>query len=134
MLATRISIASLISLLLLTPTTSHAQPKLELRKGDRVCFIGETLAEREVLFGSWEAMLHAHLPELKLTFRNLAYSADTPSFINEDFAKGESRIRALSFKGIPHYLTEAKADVIFLCFGMNDSFRGTPPPDPSGRC
>lgn len=118
---------SFVSLILSCTLTSFAlaqDVRLELKSGDRICFIGETLAEREVLFGTWEAMLHGLNPNLKVTVRNLAYSGDTPAFINEDFAKGESRIRALNFKGIPHYLNEEKADVVFIFAGMNDSFRG----------
>jgi putative heme-binding domain-containing protein len=117
----------LLSLAFLVTISSAAiaqDARLELKAGDRVCFIGETLAEREALFGTWEAMLHGLHPELKLVVRNLAYSGDTPAFINEDFTKGESRIRALNFKGIPHYLREEKADVVLIFTGMNDSFRG----------
>ena len=40
--------------------------------------VGDTLAEREVLFGTWEAMLHDRFPEHQLIVRNLAYSADNP--------------------------------------------------------
>jgi putative heme-binding domain-containing protein len=113
------------ALFCLLPSAIVAQDvRLELKRGDRVCLIGETLAEREVHFGTWEAMLHGLNPDLKLTVRNLAFSGDTPEFINEDFAKGESRIRALNFKGIPHYLREEKADVVLIFAGMNDSFRG----------
>jgi putative heme-binding domain-containing protein len=110
---------------LLLSTFSYAQaPKLELRPNDRVCFVGETLAEREVLFGYFEALLQARHPQHHLTFRNLAFSGDTPEWLLKDLSTGESAIRALSFGGIDKYLKEAKADVILMFFGMNDSFAG----------
>src|SRR4051812_7928492 len=106
-----------------TPLSAQNE-KLELKPRDRVCFVGETLAEREGLFGYFEALLQARFPTHHLTFRNLAFSGDTPEWLLQDLAKGESAIRALNFGGIDKYLSETKADVIFLCFGMNDSFRG----------
>lgn len=42
----------------------EATPKVELKKGDRLVFIGGTLAEREQYFGHVEAMLHATFPKL----------------------------------------------------------------------
>src|SRR5262245_18330538 len=71
---------SLALLSLLVPglvNRAQAQtPKLDLRKGDRIVFMGDTFAEREALYGYIETMLHAQFPEHKPTFRNLAYSAD----------------------------------------------------------
>ncbi len=109
---------------LLVASSVHAQPKLELKPNDRICFVGETLAEREALFGDFESLLHSQFPNHHLTFRNLAFSADTPEWLLQDLAKGESAIRALNFGGIDKYLKEQKADVLFLFFGMNDSFAG----------
>lgn len=90
--------------------------RLELREGDRVVFVGDVLAERMHQFGHVEAMLQARNPELGLTFRNLAWPADTPT----------TQPRPLNFGDTPKHLAEQKADVIFLCFGMTDSFSGKP--------
>ena len=49
---------------------------LELRRGDRVCLIGNTLFERAALFGDIPATLHAAFPEKELVVRTLAWSAD----------------------------------------------------------
>ncbi|MCI0683609.1 MAG: GDSL-type esterase/lipase family protein [Gemmataceae bacterium] len=97
--------------------------------GDRVVFLGDTFAEREAMFGYIETVLQTRLPELKLTFRNLGYSADTPAVHLADIAKGDIEYnhgsnRALNFGTMPKHLADAKADVIVMCFGMTDSFRG----------
>lgn len=49
-----------------------------LQDGDRVLFIGDTFFEREVDYGQIETGLTAGFPERKVTFRNLAWAADTP--------------------------------------------------------
>src|SRR5947208_17110806 len=48
----------------------------ELKKGDHVCIIGNTLAERMQYFGWLETRLVSRFPEHDLAFRNLAYSGD----------------------------------------------------------
>src|SRR3954447_12654594 len=50
---------------------------LELRPGDRVAFIGNTLFERAQLFGQVEALLQQRFPRHQLVVRNLSWSADT---------------------------------------------------------
>src|SRR4029453_18751265 len=87
-------------------------PKLDLRKGDRVVFMGDTFAEREALFGYIETMLHAQFPEQKLTFRNLAYSADTPKALLADLEGtheyNHGSNRALNFGTMVKHLTDVK--------------------------
>ena len=53
-----------------------APASLKLEKGDRICLIGNTLAERMQYFGHFETLLHSRFPELELVVRNLGYSAD----------------------------------------------------------
>ena len=48
-----------------------AKPELELRKGDRIILIGNTLAERMQYYGHFETLLHARFPELELVVHNL---------------------------------------------------------------
>src|SRR5262245_58119297 len=73
--------ALLIAALLLSRADrATSQPaekeRLELKKGDRLVLIGNTLAERMQYFGHWEALLHARFPEHELVVRNLGWSAD----------------------------------------------------------
>jgi hypothetical protein len=50
----------------------------ELREGDRVVFLGDTLMEREKDFGYIELMITLRFPERHVTFRNQGWSTDTP--------------------------------------------------------
>src|SRR5688572_12373273 len=63
--------------------------KLELHKGDHICIIGNTLAERMQHDGWLETLIHARFPEHELVFRNLGYSADE--------VRLDRRLRSLNF-------------------------------------
>lgn len=88
--------------------------KLALEKGDRVVYVGGVFAERADHFGRLETLIQLRRPELGLTFRSLAWPGDTPS----------EQPRPLNFGDQIRHLTEQKADVIFLCFGLSESFAG----------
>jgi hypothetical protein len=93
---------------------ASAAARLELKKGDRVVLIGNTLAEREQHFGHFETLLHSRFPELELVVRDLGWSADELTL----------RPRSLNFKDHGHNLDDHKADVILAFFGFNESFGG----------
>ena len=111
-------------------------PSLSLKTGDRVVFIGNTFAERLTWHGYFEAMLASRFPELKLTFRNLGFSGDEavrgqlgtgagPGTIGPLQTNTWLQLRALNFGDIFSHVEEQKADVIFACYGMSESFAGT---------
>src|SRR5438874_2499140 len=50
--------------------------KLELRPGDRISIIGNTLADRMQHDGWLETYLYSRFPKLDLVFRNLGFSGD----------------------------------------------------------
>lgn len=87
---------------------------IELDKGDTVIFIGNTFAERMHLFGYFETFLHCKFPDHKLKVRNMGWSADEVAL----------RPRPQGFGELHQYLEREEADVIFACFGMNESFKG----------
>ncbi|APZ92839.1 PVC-type heme-binding CxxCH protein [Fuerstiella marisgermanici] len=91
-----------------------ASDRLVLNRGDHVCLIGNTLAERMQHFGYFETLLHAQFPEHDLVVRNLGYSADEVRF----------RPRSLDFGTPDQHLTMQQADVILAFFGFNESFAG----------
>ena len=119
--------AVLILALLLALRFGRTPGGFELRKGDRVVFLGDTFVEQEQHHGWIELMLTARFPNRNVTFRNLGWSADTP--------EGESRL-GLSllqaghepdgegWKQLVKQIEEAKPSVVFLGYGMADSFRG----------
>lgn len=61
----------------LRPTYCRAA-EFELRDGDRVVFLGDSLIEQSQYFGWIELMLTRSHPDRQITFRNLGWNADTP--------------------------------------------------------
>jgi lysophospholipase L1-like esterase len=94
--------------------SASAQTRLELRAGDRVVLIGNTLAERMQQFNHFETQLATSFPDLRLTVRNLGWSGDTVAL----------QPRPLNFGTMPTHLYRQKADVIIAFFGLNESFDG----------
>lgn len=87
---------------------------LELSKHDTIVFIGNTFAERMHLFGYFETLLHARFPDHRLRVRNMGWSSDELTLMP----------RPKGFGDIDRYLAEQEADVVFACFGMNESYKG----------
>ena len=101
----------------------HAAPpteKFELRDGDRVVFLGNTLIEREQTYGYLETALTERYPDRNITFRNLGWSGDT--------VWGEARAQfgttADGFKQLKEHVLALKPTVIFVGYGTNESFAG----------
>ena len=112
--ACRRPLAIAVPLLLVLAVSAGAQPPLVFQPHDRVVLIGNTLAERQMLFNHFEASLLARFPALELTVRNLGWSGDTPSL----------QPRPLNFGDAAPHLTAQRADVIVAFFGLNESFAG----------
>ncbi|MBX7103955.1 MAG: HEAT repeat domain-containing protein [Gemmataceae bacterium] len=87
---------------------------VELRPGDHICLVGNTLAERMQHDGWMEAHLHAAFPEHNLTVRNLGFSGDEIT----------KRLRSANFGSPDDWLKRCRADVVFAFFGYNESFAG----------
>lgn len=104
----------LLSLALTTLSAAADGPQLELKKGDKIVLIGNTLAERMQYYNHWETLLYSRFPELDLTLRNLGWSADELTL----------RPRSQDFDNHGHKLTDHKPDVILALFGFNESFGG----------
>src|SRR6266581_1057698 len=95
-------------------TTSPAAPLLEIKPGDHVCIIGNTLADRMQHDGWLETLVYAKFPRHDLVFRNLAVAGDEVAV----------RHRSENFGSPDDWLTKTKADVILAFFGFNESFKG----------
>lgn len=103
----------LLSLATLVPDCGGAAP-LDLKKGDHVCIIGNTLADRMQHDGWLETFIYAKFPQHDLVFRNLAVAGDEVAI----------RHRSENFGSPDDWLTKTKADVILAFFGFNESFKG----------
>src|SRR5438094_8935161 len=105
------------------PTPADAKVPLELYDGDRVLFIGDTFFEREVDYGHIETRLTAAFPDRQITFRNLAWAADTPmgrSRASFDWSKPEEEW----LNRVKEQVALVKPAVAFLSYGMTASFDG----------
>lgn len=129
------------------PTFALGAEPLELKKGDHICIVGNTLAERMQHNGWLETLIHARFPKHELVFRNLGYSGDEI----DGFKNPSSRMRSLDFGTHDQWLagaapcpqpaklsprdagkvrenrfelTNTRADVIFAFYGYNESWAG----------
>jgi len=112
---------------------------LEIKKGDHICLVGNTLAERMQYFGWLETRLVSRFPQHDLVFRNLGYSGDEITLRLRSMAFGTPDEWLAGNSPIPQpaklnagapvrenrfELTNTKADAIFAFFGYNESFAG----------
>jgi lysophospholipase L1-like esterase len=110
----RVGLIAAVASMTLAAGVQPQSPPLELRKGDHVVFIGNTMAERLQQFNYFETMLMARFPDLDLVVRNLGWSGDTITL----------QPRPLNFGDAATHLKNQKADVILAFFGLNESFDG----------
>lgn len=121
-----------------------AAQQLTLNKGDHICIIGNTLADRMQYHGWLETLLHARFPKHDLVVRNLGFSGDELilRLRSMDFGKPDEWLSGVSphpnqkkqdaaifdksnLDGTNRFeLIDTKADVIFAFFGYNESFAG----------
>ena len=95
----------------------------ELRDGDRVVLVGDTLIEREQTYGHIEYLLTTQFPDRNITVRNLGWSADTPlgqSRVGFDHSKPPD----FWFSQLTNSIAQLKPTVVFLGYGMVNSFAG----------
>src|SRR5262249_3456502 len=114
-----------LSVTLLGAPPVIAAPPFELRDGDRVVLIGDTLIEREQHYGWIELALTTRFPERNVTFRNTGWSADTPA---GDSRFGLSLLQAgfeqpdEGWKQLREQVRQLKPTVVILGYGMASSF------------
>lgn len=122
------------------PPASQARPQAVAAPaaGERIVFIGNGLAERDVYYSRLETELHLRYPDRNLIVRNMGRPGDTPGFrphparvsqwafpgaekfhpeLNSHFGKG-------FFSTPDQWLTHLKADTLVAFFGYNESFDG----------
>ncbi len=87
---------------------------LELKKGDRIALVGNTLLDRAQEFGNFEALVQLAHPRLELVVRHFAWSAD----------EVDLQPRPENFATVAQHLTREKMDVVIAAFGFNESFGG----------
>ena len=89
---------------------------LDVKKGEHIVLLGNTLAERMQHHGWLETYAQLAMPEKALVFRNHGFSGD----------KVDKRPRNRGFINPHDYLTISKADVILSFFGANEAWDKNP--------
>jgi putative heme-binding domain-containing protein len=124
------------------PARSADDPKpakLEIKPGDHICIIGNTLADRMQHDGWLETLFHSRFPKHELVFRNLGFSGDelTLRLRSQSFGTPDQWLAGSAPVPEPNRLvtrhgvrdnrfetTNTRADVVFAFFGYNESFAG----------
>jgi len=99
---------------------ARAAESFELKDGDRVLFIGNTLIERAGKYGYLEAALSRRWPERRIVFRNLGWAGDNVRARSRDYfdKKGDG------YRRLTGHVKRLKPTVIFLAYGGNEARRG----------
>ncbi len=108
------AIVLMLSLACTTALRADSPAKLELKKGDHISLIGNTLADRMQHDGYLESFIQKAFAQDNLTFRNLGFSGDELTV----------RQRSESFGSPDEWLAKNKTDVVLAFFGFNESFAG----------
>jgi lysophospholipase L1-like esterase len=111
---------ALLAVALVAPAQPAAPPRVEVRDGDRVVWLGNTLVEREQRYGYWETALYAANPGKRFTVRNLGWSGDT---VFGD-ARAGFDTPAKGFERMVNLTLELKPTTVWVAFGSNESFDG----------
>ena len=110
-------------LIAMAPTMALAgSDPFELKSGDRIVLVGDTMIERDQRFGYLETLLTLLHPDKDLTFRNLGWSGDTVAGLSRaGFDPPEAGHRRLI-----EQVHAARPTVLIVGYGMADSFDGEP--------
>lgn len=123
-MSSSIRLCVLLLLTLLPRQTFSAEakppPVFELKDGDVVAIIGDAFAEREQVWSFLETRLLVRWPDRTIHFRNLGWSGDTVFGHARAMFDGPAQGMERLFKAVD----EVKPTVIFVCYGMSESFDG----------
>jgi mono/diheme cytochrome c family protein/glucose/arabinose dehydrogenase len=122
------------------PAATSARPQAVAppAQGERIVFLGNGLAERDVHYSRLETELHLRYPGHALFVRNMGHVGDTPGFRPhparksqwafpgaEKFHPDKTKHNGKGFFPTPdQWLTHLQADTIIAFFGYNESFDG----------
>ncbi|HEX3147462.1 MAG TPA: PVC-type heme-binding CxxCH protein [Gemmataceae bacterium] len=112
-----------VTALLFIATLGQAAEPFELKKGEHVALIGNTLADRMQHDGWLEAYLHTRFPKLDLVFRNLGFSGDEVGGYTAT-PDANKRLRSANFGSGDQWLKKVGAEMVFAFFGYNESYGG----------
>ncbi len=94
--------------------------KFELKDGDRVVFVGNTIIERMGQWGYVESMLTRRFAGKKVIYRNLGWSGDTVF----GHSRGYFGPASEGYKRLMKHVSGLKPTVMFVGYGTNAAFKG----------
>ncbi|WP_338876987.1 GDSL-type esterase/lipase family protein [Spirosoma sp. SC4-14] len=101
-------------------SAQQATDAFELKLGDRVVFLGNSLFEDDVQFGYLELALTTRWPDRKVTYRNIGWSGDNV------FGDARSYVTTppTPYELLIQQLTNAKPTVVFVAYGGIEAQEG----------
>jgi lysophospholipase L1-like esterase len=119
-------VALLAAALLARGAAPAEKPKVEFKDGDRIVFLGNEFFEREADRGYIETALTTRFADKNLTFRNLGYSGDTVRADARNLCSGWAVFGPADqgFDRLKNLIEHIKPTLIFVAYGMNESFDG----------
>ena len=99
--------------------TEASNATFELKDGDRVVFLGNSLFENDLQYGYLELALTTRWPNRDVTYRNLGWTGDTV------FGEARSYITSPSaYDLLIEQLMKAQPTVVFIAYGANEAIEG----------
>lgn len=110
----------LLNLLPYRISAEDLQQSFELRDGDRVVLLGNSLFERELEVGYIELALTTRWPDKNIIFRNLGWTGDTVFGV----ARGYFTTPPDAYGHLIDQLTHAEPTVVFIAYGAIEAYEG----------
>ncbi len=103
-----------LSFLILFTCCSRDKEQLILDDNSSIVFLGNTFSEGFQRHNYFETLLYQNYPGKRLRIRNFGWSADEVNLMP----------RPLNFRALEDQLSDEKADVIIMSYGLNESYEG----------
>jgi hypothetical protein len=113
-------LVGLVSLIAPSFVCAADPPPFALKDGDRVVLLGDTFIEREQKYGYLETLLTLQNNDKNIVFRNLGWSGDTVF----GHARAGFGTQPDGYKHLKEHVHALKPTVIFVGYGMSESFEG----------
>lgn len=91
-----------------------------LPKDGKVLFLGNSITYAGDYVAMFESMNRIAFPQHKLTYLNLGLPSETVSGLSEEGHADGKFPRPCLFERVDRVLNQISADVVFVCYGMND--------------
>ena len=106
--------------------TAQDRPKVQFHTAERIALVGNEFFERDQDQGYIETALTTRFPKKNLTFRNLGYSGDSVYAEARSLCSGWATFGppGQGFERLKQLVLHVRPTLIFVAYGMNESFDG----------